>query len=95
MSYVKSIRKGTNGLITLKEVNNTLTDDSSIAKSMHMIRISPQCLHLGHSQLEFSSELSTIVCKETEISHILKNLNVFKVPWAGPPTTAYFEGMRR
>ena len=83
-SYVKSIRKGTNDLIALKEVNNILTDDLSFAESMNSYLSSVFTSESFTSFPVFNkvvgSELSTIVCNEIEISHILKNLNAYKSP---------------
>ena len=82
-NYIKSMRKGTNDLVLLKDGRNEITDEQSIAQEMNLYFSS--VFTREQSDLpEFDNmiydNLSHIFCTSSEVEKHLKALNIHKSP---------------
>ena len=82
-NYIKSMRKGTNDLVLLKDGRNDITDEQSIAQEMNLY-FSSVFTHEQSDLPEFDNmiydNLSHILCTSSEVEKHLKALNILKSP---------------
>ena len=85
-NYIKSLRKGTNDLVLLREGEKEITDEYSIAQEMNCYFSSvftqehsnlPKFDNLLEDKLS-NIQLSNILCNANEVEKHLKELNVHK-----------------
>ena len=83
-SYVKSKRKGSSDLVSLKVNDEFLNDDISIANSMNhyfssVFTVEDQA-NIPDFDYVTNQKLCNIYCSPAEIAKMLKNLNIYKSP---------------
>ena len=80
-NYIKSLRKGTNDLVLLKEGEKVITDEYSIAQEMNCY-FSSVFTHEQSNLPEFDDfiedKLNNILCNANEVENHLKELSVHK-----------------
>lgn len=83
-SYVKSKRKGSSDLVSLKVNDEFLNDDISIANSMNhyfssVFTVEDQA-NIPDFDYVTNLKLCNIYCSPAEVAKMLKNLNIYKSP---------------
>ena len=83
-SFVKSVRKGSNNLVSLNVDGVTLSNDLSIVESMNdffsSVFTSEDCDNFPEFEYVTNCKLSNILCNTKEVEKLLKNLNIYKSP---------------
>ena len=83
-SFVKSMRKGSNNLVSLNVDGVTLSNDLSIVESMNdffsSVFTSEDCDNFPEFEYVTNCKLSNILCNTKEVEKLLKNLNIYKSP---------------
>ena len=83
-SFVKSMRKGSNNLVSLNVDGVILSNDFSIVESMNeffsSVFTSEDCDNFPEFEYVTNSKLSNILCDTKEVEKLLKNLNIYKSP---------------
>ena len=83
-SFVKSMRKGSNNLVSLNVDGVTLSNDLSIVESMNdffsSVFTKEDCDNFPEFEYVTNSKLSNILCNTQEVEKMLKNLNIYKSP---------------
>ena len=79
-SFVKSMRKGSNNLVSLNVDSVTLSNDLSIVESMNdffsSVFTSEDCDNFPEFEYVTNCTLSNILCNTKEVEKLLKNLNI-------------------
>ena len=83
-SFVKSMRKGSNNLVSLSVDGVTLSNDLSIVESMNeffsSVFTSEDCDNFPEFEYVTNSKLSDILCDTKGVEKMLKKLNIYKSP---------------
>ena len=80
-NYIKSLRKGTNDLVLLREGNKEITDEYGIAGEMNYYFSSvftKEQNNLPEFDNFMGDKLNNILCNANEVEHHLKELNAHK-----------------
>ena len=86
---MKSKRKGTKELVSLKVDNTTITDDGNIANSMNAyfssVFTSEDYGNFPHMDYVTRTNLTKVHCSTKEVEKHLRDLNMYKFPDGIPP----------